>query len=153
MGIDFCPGGDEKPFIDFDILKIKGIKEEYENNLAFVLGELPQSVNWNSHPQVKSYFRESFGIVLDNVKIEHVFSHMENLDHDSPAFDAINGFLLYLRYSYTLKNYINCILKHEESGRIMLRHFQGQWALPNRRPLSGSPEIKSCILHTNHKEK
>jgi hypothetical protein len=152
MGINFGATTDEKPFIDFDILKIKGLKDEYDENITFVLGELPLKVNWNSQPQVKSYFRESFGIELENVKIEHVFSHMEKLDHDSPAFDVINGFLLYLKYSYILKNYINCILRHEESGRIMLRHFQGQWVLPNRRPLSGSPEIKSCITHTNHKE-
>lgn len=138
---------DEQPFIDFDILRVKALKDSYEDNVKFVLEELPD-INWNSNAQVKKYFKETFEICLENVTINHILSQLEVLEHDSAAFDTINGFALYLKQKYTLKNYIDCILRHEENGRVYLRQFKGRWVLPNRQPVSLNPEITECITRS-----
>lgn len=139
------------PYIDFDLCKVRALKESYEENIKFILTGLP-CINWNSADQVKALFLCMFDITLENVRIDHVLSHLEEVDHDSPAFDAINGFVLYLKLKYSLKNYINCILRHEENGRVYLRLFKGQWVLPNRQPPSLNPEITECIVAQTQKE-
>ena len=136
-------------WIDFDIEKVKQLKEEYDKNVAFVLTGLSKDCRWNSPLRVKIYFKNTFDISLDNVKIAHVLSHLEKVDHDSPAFDALNGYVLYLKYTFTLKNYINNILRHEIDGRICLRLVDGVIKMPNKQPLSSSPEILKCITAQN----
>jgi hypothetical protein len=136
-------------WIDFDIEKVKQLYEEYATGVDFVLSGLDLDVRWNSPLRVKIYFKNTFDISLDNVKIAHVLSHLETVDHDSPAFDALNGYVLYLKYTYTLKNYINCILRYENEGRICLRSVDGVLKMPNGRPLSSSPEILKCVTAQN----
>jgi hypothetical protein len=136
-----------EPYIEFDIKKIMQLRETYLEQLEWVESEL-SDINWNSIKQVKEYFLLYFDIKLENVKIEHVLAHLESHDHDSPAFDALNGFVLYLKYKFTLKNYIYCIIKHEKEGRVYLRLFEGNWVLPNRRPPSLNPELIECVVKT-----
>lgn len=139
---------EEPPFIDYNILMIKDLKERYEDTKKWILGELPK-INWDSQKQIKSLFSETLEITLENVTIEHVQELLGRYDHDSEEFDLVNGLILYLKTKYTLNNYINCVLKHNENGRVYLRHEQGEWVLPNKRPLSGSPEIKECVTRTH----
>lgn len=134
-----------EPFIEFDMKKIEALKTTYNESIKFILDELPD-LNWDSAKQVQNYFRDYFDIKLENVKIAHVLSHLESVSHDSPAFDVINGFVLYLKQKFTLKNYIDCIIRHNINGRVNLRHFGGRWVLPNRQPLSLNPEITECII-------
>ena len=143
---------DERPFIEYDMEKIYALKEEYELNLKFIEENLPP-INWNSPKQIKALFMQALEISLENVTISHVQSFMDRYDHDSEEFDLINGAVLYLKTKFTLNNYINCIVKHNDSGRIYLRKERGAWLLPNKRPLSTSPEIKQCEASTtNDKE-
>lgn len=143
---------DERPFIEYDMEKIYALKEEYELNLKFIKENLPP-INWNSPKQIKALFMQALEISLKNVTISHVQSFMDRYDHDSAEFDLINGAVLYLKTKFTLNNYINCIVKHNDSGRIYLRKERGAWLLPNKRPLSTSPEIQQCeIRTTNSKE-
>lgn len=140
---------EELPYIDFNLLLVKDLKERYEYNLQHIRTELPRDCNWDRPTEVKVYMKNMFDIDLESVKIAHVLSFLDRFDHDSPAFDCINGYVLYLKTKYTLANYINCILKHEEDGRVYLRWWAGNWVLPNKRPLSESPEIKECMIRTH----
>lgn len=133
------------PFIDFNMDKVQELKASYEESIEFILSELP-AINWNSSQQAKKYFKEHLDITLENVKIDHVLSHLESVSHDSPAFDVINGFVLYLKQKFTLKNYIDCICRHQINGRVTLRLFGGRWVLPNRQPVSSNPEITECVI-------
>jgi hypothetical protein len=140
---------EDTPFIDFNIQMVKDLKERYEENLKFIESELPSDCEWNRPKEVIAWMKNNFDIQLESVKIAHVLSYLEKFDHDSVAFDVINGYVLYLKTKYTLANYINCIIKHEQSGRVYLRHEQGEWVLPNKRPTSESPEIRECIVGTH----
>ena len=135
---------ESKPYIDWDILKVKRLKDLLTENMRLIKEFLPEGVNWDSPKQVKEFVTNKLGIVMEDVKIETLKGVMEKLDHDSESFDIINGYDMYLRQKYSISNYLDCVLKHHESGRVYLRHHEGQWVLPNRRPLSGSPEIVAC---------
>jgi hypothetical protein len=141
---------EERPYIDFDILKIKDLKERYEENQKFIAEGLPCGVNFNSPKQIREVLGKRLDITTENVKIEALERYRDLYDHDSEAFDFMNGLVLFLKNKYMLNNYINCILKHEENGRVYLRHERGEWVLPNKRPLSESPEIKECIIGTRN---
>jgi hypothetical protein len=135
----------EKGYLDFNMLLVKELKERYEENLKWIADEIPAVINFNSPKQIKSLMEERLDMIVDSVTIQAVEGYRDLYDHDSEAFDLCNGILLYLRCKYTLSNYINCILKHEENGRVYLRQERGEWLLPNKRPLTESPEIKECI--------
>ena len=136
-------------YIDVDLDKLEEIKQNYLFCLEYTKGELPSDCDWDKPKKVKEYFKICFGVDLKNFKISHVSSFLDELDHDSPAFDCINGYVLYLKIKYTLKNYIDCIFRHEESGRVRLRWLYGNWMLPNKQPLPEHPEIKECIIGTH----
>ena len=135
---------ESKPYIDWDIEEVKALKAFLTENMRLIKEFLPEGVNWDSPKQVKEFVTNKLGIVMEDVKIETLKGVMEKLDHDSESFDIINGYDMYLRQKYSISNYLDCVLKHHESGRVYLRHHEGQWVLPNRRPLSGSPEIVAC---------
>jgi len=139
---------EELAWIDFDILKVKDLKENYQENIDITLEMLPEN-DWRSPAKTIDFFKKNFAIELKNVKINHVGQVLEELDHDSEAFDALNGYHIYLRLTYAIRNYLDNILKHEENGRIYLRQHQGEWVFPNKRPLSASPEIQGCITSSH----
>ena len=134
-----------EPFILFDMPEIYRLQDLYQSNVNMILAELPR-VKWNSRAKTVLFFKENFDLELDNVRIDYLSGMVESLEHDSPAFDTLNGFVLYLKLKYSLKNYIDCIIRHNQDGRVRLRHFQGQWVLPNRQPTSLNPEITACVL-------
>lgn len=137
----------EDPYICFDIEKIQALRDRYMVNLEFLKGQLPQC-NWNSPAAIKRYFEEKLGILLENVTIAHLETFLPMFDHDSEEFDILNGLILYLKQKFTIANYLDCILRHHQNGRVNLRHHQGAWVLPNKRPLTTSPEIQECITHS-----
>jgi len=70
-------------WIEFDIAKVKSLKESYTNNLTFLLEQLPKQCNWNSSAQIMAYLAKHFAISLDNVRISTVSRLLDGLDHDS----------------------------------------------------------------------
>jgi hypothetical protein len=135
----------EEAYIDFNMKMIDELKERYEENLKFIAEGLPCGVNFNSPKQIREVLGKRLDITAENVKIEALETYRDLYDHDSEAFDLLNGIVLYLKQKYSLTNYINCILKHNENGRVNLRHERGEWLLPNKRPLTESPEIRECV--------
>ena len=138
----------DEAFIDYDTKKLEDVRQSYLFCQGYIKGELPNECDWDRPTEVKKYLKKSFAIELNSVKISHVSSFLDGLDHDSPAFDCINGYVLYLKIKYTLKNYIDCIFRHQESGRVLLRWVNGNWVLPNKQPISENPEIKECVIST-----
>lgn len=134
-----------EPYIIFDMPAIYRLREVYETNLIHVKEQLPP-VNWNSRDKTILFFKETFDLDLNNVRIDPLVEILNGLEHDSEVFDVLNGFVLYLKFKFTLKNYIDCIIRHNKDGRVRLRYFQGQWVLPNRQPTSMNPEITECIV-------
>lgn len=137
---------EREAFIDFDMLKVKKLKKMYEENLQWIAEEIPAVINFNSPKQIKSLLEERLEIITETVTIAALEGYRTLYDHDSEAFDLINGLVLYLKTKYTLSNYINNILKHEENGRVYLRLEQETWVLPNKRPISTAPEIVECVI-------
>lgn len=133
-------------YIDFDVGKIKELKERYEATKQLI-SEMMSPINLEKPSEIKQFFENELDIKLDNARITTIQEYMGNYDHDSMQYDAINGVVMYLKIKYSLKNYINCILKHEENGRVYLRQVNGTWMMPNKQPLSRNPEITECILH------
>lgn len=139
---------EEKAFIEYNLLCIKSLKDTYQESMAFLKSELP-NINLNSPKQIKKMLKETLDITTENVTISNLKNFREKYDHDSEEFDLLNGLVLYLQQKYTLTNYIDCIIKHEEGGRVYLRLEGEAWMLPNKRPLSESPEIKACVTRTH----
>jgi len=140
---------EELAYIDCNILLVKDLKERYEENLKWIEEEIGADINLNSQKQLKAFLEERLDIVAESVKITVLESYRDQYDHDSEEYDLMNGLVLYFKAKYTINNYINCILKHEENGRVYLRWWAGNWVLPNKRPLSESPEIKECMIRTH----
>ena len=61
---------EERPYIDFNMLLVKDLKERYEDNLKFIAEELPCGVNFNSPKQIREALGKRLDITAENVKIE-----------------------------------------------------------------------------------
>jgi hypothetical protein len=147
------PGGSEKscPYhITFDMTLIEELKQRYEEHIQVTADMLPK-VNWNSTQDIKRAFKEYLSVELNSAKISDIEPLIERFDHDSEEFDFINGVTMLLRLKYTVANYLNCVIRHEENGKINLRYYNGKICFPNRRPLSHNEEFNQCIMHTNLK--
>ena len=138
-----------EPWIDYDVDKIKKLREEYQTNLDFLRDQLPEGLNLESPEKIKKYFRDSLEINLQNVKISYISKLLDHFDTDSQEYDFINGLVLYLKLRFTIRNYLDCILRHQNHGRVNLRLMAGQWVMPNRQPISSSPEIIACETGRN----
>lgn len=135
----------DAPWIRFDIPKIEELKQTYEAVIKFILKELPD-VNWNSPKETVRYFSETLDIPIPNAKIKTIANLMACYDEHSYEFEVISGLTYYLKLKYSLKNHIGAILRHEVNGIVTLRLHDGEWTLPNKQPVSLSPEITACIL-------
>lgn len=138
---------DEAPHIEWDMDKIHDLKQQYDENMQLIKEMLPD-INWDSPKAVKNYFNKVLEIPIENGRIEHLSGFLTQYDHDSEEYDTLNGYLMYLKLKWAVMNYLDCIIRHQENGRVYLRHHQGKWVLPNKRPLSGSPEIMECIVRS-----
>jgi hypothetical protein len=133
-------------YITYNIEKISELKECYEINKQWIRSQLPK-IDWDSRKEVKQFFEENLGIILQNVKIKNIMAYQEMFSHDTEQYDIINGFVSYLKLKYIIKNYLDCIIRHNENGKVYLRQVgNGQITFPNKQPLPKSPEIEACII-------
>jgi len=135
------------PYTVWDMSKIHALRQAYVEQMAFIKSMLP-AAEWDSPKKVLDYLNNVLEITAESVKIDHLSGFLDQLDHDSFEFDVLNGYIMYLRLKWSVMNYLDCIIRHEINGRVNLRRHQGKWVLPNKRPLSGSPEIKECMVHS-----
>lgn len=137
----------DRPYTVWDMNKVKSLREAFVGQMAFIKSMLP-AAEWDSPKQVLDYFQNVLEITVENVKIAHLSEVLHQLDHDSFEYDVLNGYIMYLKLKWSVQNYLDCIIRHEINGRVNLRLHQGKWVLPNKRPLSGSPEIIECMTHS-----
>lgn len=130
-------------WIDFDIHKIKRLKNEYEELKQFILDELPP-VNWNSILETKAYFSDTYW--LDLVSTQIAYLQTFELDENNSFTSDLAGLIELKKVQFFIRNYIDCILRHEKNGRIHLRNIDGKWLMPNKQPLPYSSQIKDAII-------
>lgn len=129
----------------FDIEKVVELKRCYEENMRFILSQMPQEIDWTKRKQVKWYLQNKFDIVLENGTISHIQSHLDRFHSDSEEFEILYGYLAYLRLYYACNNYLCCILNHHIDGLVELRLVGEHWLFPNKRPVPSSPDILACL--------
>jgi len=139
-----------EPNIEFDINKVKELKADYKKIMAYNLEQLP-NINWDSSKQVIELFKKGLDIDIDNVRISTIDPYLNFLDHDSDAFQVVYGYSSYLKLKYAIKNQLDCILRHEDNGKVALRLHNGKLMMPNKQPITSSPEIQACIIAQNLK--
>jgi len=127
--------------IIYNLSKIKELKQNLEENIEFILSELPCDINWNSFAKTKVYFRNWFDIKLESAKINHLQAILKTLP-DGVAQETLYGYTTYLRHKSTIKNYLDHIIKH--NGIVSLTYSNGTLVMPNHRPISRNPEVIAC---------
>jgi len=127
----------------YNLDKIQALATIYRDNLNFIVSHLPK-INWNSPAKLKLFFEEFLDIKLQNATISHIETHLVFMDHDDERYEMIVGVLAYLKLYYTLKNYIDPIIKN--NGAVRLVWDSGDWLQSNHRKPSLSPEIVACEL-------
>lgn len=137
-------------YLTYDVEKIAALRELYTENIRFIKQHLPKGIDWDSRIQLKKFFKDHFNINILNVTISHLATQRDKFDHDSEEYDILNGVVTYLRYKYMIKNYLDCIIRHNDNGKIYLRLGNGELLFPNKRPLPRSPEIESCLIIEQH---
>ena len=147
---------DEHAYIEFDIPAICQLKEDYEKTIEFIKDELPD-INWNSITETSDYFRYEHNINLYSLSIVNLKELLNDIqDNDSETIEyatdtdvccfVLTGLIELKKLQYTLRNYINNILKHNEGGYYPLRKIDGQWRMMNKQPLSYLQEIQECVI-------
>jgi hypothetical protein len=134
----------DEPYIGFNISEIRLLKSVYECSMDFLMDEMPD-INWNSAQQIKVYFHETYRLMLENVKITTFSDLAEQFPEGSTQKDLLTRITMYLRLKFSVKNYLDCILRHEVDGLVYLRDVNGVWRLPNKQPLSYNEEISNTI--------
>lgn len=127
--------------LKFDVGKLNELKRVYEENIKFVLENMPQEVNWNKPTQVKEYFKKRFDISLPSCRIKDIEPLISRYEDED--FDIVYGYLTFLRLKWTMNNYIDCVLRHHVDGTLALRE---DGTMPNKRPVSLSKEINDCLI-------
>jgi hypothetical protein len=141
--MDYDLGSLDPLYRDYDMEKVQSLRKLYTENMIFIGKEL-YPVNLDSNKSILAFCNEELDIYPENVKIWHLETFLSQFDHDSTQFNAFYGILSYLKLKYSIKNYIDCIIRHEVQGRVALRFIDGQVRMPNRQPMSGNPEINQC---------
>jgi hypothetical protein len=141
--IDYDLDEAEPLFKDYDMEMVQRLRRIYTENMIFIGKEL-YPVNLDSNKSILTFCNEELDIYPENAKIWHLETFLPRFDHDSSQFNAFYGILSYLKLKYSIKNYIDCIIRHEVKGRVTLRFIDGQVRMPNRQPMSGNPEINEC---------
>ena len=134
-----------KRWIEFNIDALYELKCTYLAAQDAIKEQL-YGLDPNSKKQIKQYFADFLDIQLENVKISTLERALLLFDSDSEEFNFTNGIIYYLKLKYSLKNYIDYILKHHQEGKIYLRDINGDWRFPNRQPVPSSPELQQCII-------
>jgi hypothetical protein len=142
-------------WIEFDIPALIALKEDLESTIDFIKDELPD-VNWNSIPQAIYYFSHEHNIMLHGTSISSLKEVLENWESDpetleysynpDEAKEILVGLIELKKLQYTVRNYINNILKHNQGGVYPLRLVNGEWRMQNKQPRSYHDQINSCII-------
>jgi hypothetical protein len=132
------------PNIQFDIGKVIKLGNHYTITMTYIYFDLP--VNPKSPKKIKEYFWEKHSIVIGNTQLRTLMLLQERLSTTHDAYDVLTGIIEYNKLRYTIKNYLDCILKHHINGKINLVKVDGHLVMPNGRPLPKSPEILECII-------
>lgn len=145
----------ETVFIEFDIPAICQLKADYEKTIEFILDELPD-VNWNSYQDTYGYFSEEYNIHIGSTRIQSLYEFLDDLDNNpettefahniNECKELLQGLIELKKLQFTLRNYINNILKHNEGGVYNLRLVNGEWKMQNKRDLPYSPDILECVI-------
>jgi hypothetical protein len=131
------------PVKSYDMDKVHDLRAHYTATMIFIGKEL-SPVNLDSKASILEFCNNELDIHPDNIQIKHLDTFLQQFDHDSTQFNAFYGVLSYLKLKYSIKNYIDCIIRHEVGGIVTLRIMDGEVRMPNRQPLSGNPEINQC---------
>ena len=105
-------------WIDFDMVEINRLKVEYEDLKQFIIDELPD-VNWNSIQGTKAYFRDEHWLELESVQIAYLQT-LVNLEENNPWHDELCGLIELKKISSIIRNYLDCIIRHEKNGRCIV---------------------------------
>lgn len=136
-------------WIEFDIPSIVALRKDYSGTMDFIKDELPD-VNWESRIETKDYFSSTFGIFLDNTTVSTLKSYQSMTESFSEkAHFVLTGLIEYYKLKYTIRNYLDNILKHNVEGVVNLRRENNQILMPNKRPLPTSPSITECIKNVS----
>lgn len=132
-------------WIKFSVQDIRELRNCYKQTEEFLLSELPD-INWHSRLEIMNLFEYEYSIILKSLKI----SYLENIETDNEeAKEIIETYLRLLKIRYEVKNYIDCILRHEIDGIVYLRKHHDKIVMPNKQPLPYSPNILECVKETN----
>lgn len=146
---------EEIAWIEYDIPALIALKKDLESTIEFILDELPD-VNWNSGPQTIYFFSHEHNIMLHGLSISSLKEVIETW-YDDPdtleyacnpdeAKEILVGLIELKKLQYTVRNYINNILKHNQGGVYPLRLVNGEWRMQNKQPISYHDQIISCII-------
>lgn len=132
------------PVLQFDIAKVDQLAGELEETIVTIKELLPK-VNWNSQKAVKQYFLDNYWLTLPDTKIVTLQEVRDQQEHDSELFDDLTGLIEYYKTLYKLKNYVRCIQRHHQQGKVYLREINGEWRMPNKQPVPTDSSITQCL--------
>jgi hypothetical protein len=138
----YNPENRQAEWVEFDLKKVNELKEMYLDAMGYIQNGLSH-INLNARKDILNFFEKSFKIKLKSTKIEEVSKHIHHFGKDSEEADLITGIVYYMKMKYTIKNYLDYIIKHE--GRIVLSPMFGKLMFNSIQPLPKSPEILDCI--------
>lgn len=127
------------PFIIFDTRKIIELKSLYKQVMQQIKSDL--SFNPDSHKETT----KALDLSTKTVKIKDI----EMLLNAIPDNETYQALFYYLKMKYAVRNYLDCILKHEVNGLVRLRIENNRLLMPNKRPLPYSEEIWDCVKSTS----
>lgn len=140
------PIGDESPYIQFDMIAIRQLELDYQNTIECIKELLPP-VNWDSHLETRQYFLDEFNILLPNQRIETLKDLRAKYNDQEEEYELLSGLIELKRVQSIYRNYIQCIIRHSDSGgNIVLRYYNREWVLPNRQALPYTDAIRECII-------
>jgi hypothetical protein len=142
-------------YIEYDIDDLLDLRRDYCDTIEFILEELPD-VNWNSRVETKEYFRDEYNVSPYSLKIADLIDLKDDLEDEEytegnigQCREELQGLIELYKLKYTIKNHIDCALKHQKDGKVYLREVNGELRLPNRQPLTYSIDIQRCIKKTH----
>ena len=131
-------------WIKFDLEKVKELKQIYENAMLAIKEALP-NVKLNSRKEIINFFQDNLNIPLQTNRIRDIEGYLQRYRDSDPEYEIILGIVYYYKLHYSIKNYLDCIIKNNVNGVVELRDWFGP-CMPNRQPLMASPEIQATII-------
>ena len=132
-------------WIKFDTEKIRLLRDDYVGCMESIKQGLPD-INLNSRKAIMDFFEKTFQIELKSTRIKELSNYINAYGADSDEREVITGIVYYFKMKYMVKNYLDCILKHEKKGVVELREYFGSIVMPNRQPLPASKETYQYVI-------